>query len=58
MKEKPDRREKRRGYTLLLSIVLVFCVFGAIVYAISQKISREQCEAQVREAGLWVLCLI
>ncbi len=41
MKEKPDRREKRRGYTLLLSIVLVFCVFGAIVYAISQKISRE-----------------
>jgi hypothetical protein len=24
----------------------------------SQKISREQCEAQVREAGLWVLCLI
>ncbi|NCE65498.1 response regulator [Pseudoflavonifractor sp. 524-17] len=48
MKKKPDKREKRRGGTLLLSIVLVFCVLGTVVYAVSQKISREMSSAAIQ----------
>ncbi len=48
MKEKPDRREKRRRPSLLLSILLVFCIFGTIVYAISRKLSREMSTAAIQ----------
>ena len=48
MKEKPDRREKRRRPSLLLSILLVFCIFGTIVYAISRRLSREMSTAAIQ----------
>ena len=41
MKTQLSKRKKRRGVSLLLSIVLVFCVLGTVVYTVSRKISEE-----------------
>lgn len=48
MKEKSDKRERRRGVSLLLSILLVFCVFGTVVYAVARKTSREMSAAAIQ----------
>ena len=48
MKEKQDKREKQKGLSLLLSIVLVFCILGTIVYTISRKISQEMSTAAIQ----------
>ena len=39
---------KRRGIVLLPSIILIFCVFGAIVFSVSQKISKEMSQAAIQ----------
>ena len=48
MKEKADKKDRRRGPSLLLSIILVFCVFGMVVYAVSGKISREMSSSAIQ----------
>ena len=48
MKEKPAKREQRRSLSLLLSILLVFCVFGAIVYAVARRTSQEMSAAAIQ----------
>ncbi|MCI9027296.1 MAG: response regulator [Lawsonibacter sp.] len=48
MKEKQNKQEKRKGLHLLLSIVLVFCIFGTVVYSVSRKISREMSEGAIQ----------
>ncbi len=48
MKEKPNMREKRKGLPLLLSIVLVFCILGTFVYAVSRKISQEMSSSAIQ----------
>ena len=48
MKEKAGEKEKRGGKFLLISIVLVFCVLGTIVYAVSRRISREMSTAAIQ----------
>ena len=48
MKETPNKRERWRGTPLLLSIVLVFCILGTVVYMISRKTSREMSEAAIQ----------
>ena len=48
MKEKPEKREKWGGLPLLFSIVLVFCIFGAFVFSVSRKISREMSESAIQ----------
>ncbi len=48
MKETPGKQIKRNGFSLLLSIILIFCVFGAIVFSVSRKISREMSEAAIQ----------
>ena len=48
MKKISDAPEKRRSYTLLLSIILIFSVFGAIVFAVSQKVSREMSASAIQ----------
>ena len=48
MKEKPDKREQRRGGPLLLSILLVFCVFGTVVYTVARRTSREMSAAAIQ----------
>lgn len=41
MKKTPSKRKGRRGFSLLLSIILVFCMFGTIVFRVSRKISEK-----------------
>ncbi len=48
MKETADKRERRRGVSLLLSIVLIFCIFGTIVYMVAQKTSQEMASAAIQ----------
>ena len=46
--EKPNRRDRRGGSFLFLSIVLVFCILGTVVYAVSRKISREMSASAIQ----------
>ncbi len=48
MKEKEKKRRKWRGLSLLLPIVLVFCILGAIVYAVSHEISKKMSESAIQ----------
>ena len=48
MKEKADKKARRRGTALLLSIILIFGVFGTVVYAVSRKISREMSASAIQ----------
>ncbi len=42
---------KRRELPLLLSIVLVFCILGTIVYTVSRKISREMSSSAIQNVN-------
>ncbi len=48
MKKMPSQRKQRRGLFLLLSIMLVFCMFGTIVYAVARRTSREMSAAAIQ----------
>ncbi len=48
MKEKPDKRERRRDIPLLLSILLVFCVFGTVVYTVARRTAQEMSSAAIQ----------
>ncbi|MCI8478575.1 MAG: response regulator [Oscillospiraceae bacterium] len=39
---------RNRGFPLLLSIVLVFCILGMIVFSVSRKISQEMSESAIQ----------
>ena len=43
-----NKREKRSGISLLLSIIAVFCVFGVIVFSVSRKISKEMSASAIQ----------
>ena len=46
MKETPDRLKK--GNSLLFSIILIFCIFGVVVFAVSHKISKQMSESAIQ----------
>ncbi len=48
MKEKKSIRKIDKGFSLLLSIILVFCILGAVVFAVSRKISVEMSDAAIQ----------
>ena len=48
MKETSTKQENRRGFSLLLSIILIFSVFGAVVFSVSQKISKEMSASAIQ----------
>ena len=48
MKETSHRWKKWNGFSLLISILLIFGIFGTIVFAVSQKISREMSAAAIQ----------
>ena len=48
MKEMPNKKVKWGGFFLLPSIILIFFFFGAIVFSVSQKISREMSESAIQ----------
>ena len=48
MREKQSTRKIDKGGSLLLSIILVFCVLGAVVFSVSRKISVEMSDAAIQ----------
>ncbi len=48
MKEKKAKHGTNKGFPLLLSILLVFCILGAIVFSVSRKISKEMSNAAIQ----------
>ncbi|MEY8390280.1 response regulator [Lachnospiraceae bacterium 45-W7] len=48
MKEGQNRSRKDRGISLLVSIILVFCILGAVVFAVSRKIAVEMSESAIQ----------
>ena len=48
MKEMPDKRKKRRDFSLLVSIIVIFGIFGTIVFAVSRKTIQEMSESAIQ----------
>ena len=48
MKERRGTRKIDKGVSLLLSIILVFCIFGTVVFSVSRKISEEMSESAIQ----------
>lgn len=48
MNETSTKQENRRSFSLLLSIILIFSVFGAVVFSVSQKISKEMSASAIQ----------
>ena len=47
MKKNPGRDPKNKGISLLLSIILVFCIIGAVVFSVARKISNEMSSSAI-----------
>ena len=45
---KLDKRRTDKGIPLLLSIILVFCILGTVVFSVSHKITKEMSESAVQ----------
>ena len=48
MREKHSTRKTDKGFSLLLSIVLVFCVLGVVVFSVSRKITAEMSDSAIQ----------
>ena len=48
MKKKSSKNRTDKGFSLLLSIILVFCILGVIVFSVSRKLSKEMSAAAIK----------
>ncbi len=48
MKKKQKTSRKESGISLLFSIILIFCILGAAVFSVSQKISKEMSASAIQ----------
>lgn len=48
MKKKQNNIRTDKSFPLLLSIILVFCILGTVVFSVSRKISSEMSEAAIQ----------
>ncbi len=48
MKETTNKQKKRREFSLLLSIIVIFCIFGTIVLVVSRRTAKEMSEAAIQ----------
>ncbi len=48
MKEKQDTKKIDKGFSLLISIILVFCILGTVVFSVSRKISVKMSESAIQ----------
>lgn len=47
MKHKPKENRNSKSYSLLFSIILVFCILGTVVFSIAKKISNEMSSSAI-----------
>lgn len=45
---KSEKKKQGKDISLFLSIILVFCILGAVVFSVSQKISREMSASAIQ----------
>ena len=45
---KLDKRRTDKGIPLLLSIILVFCILGTVVFSVSHKITKEMSASAIQ----------
>lgn len=48
MKKKKYKSVTDKGFSLLLSILLVFCILGVVVFSVSRKLSKEMSAAAIQ----------
>lgn len=48
MKKRQDKSKTDRGVSLLLSIIVVFCILGAVVFSVARKISAEMSASAIQ----------
>ena len=48
MKEKKNKNRTDKKITLLLSIILVFCILGGVVFSVSRKVSEEMSASAIQ----------
>ena len=48
MKKNPSGTKKNKGTSLLISIILVFCILGTVVVSVAHKISREMSDSAIQ----------
>lgn len=48
MKNKRNKSRTEKRIPLVISIILVFCILGSVVYSVSGKISREMSESAIQ----------
>ena len=48
MKKEQIGKKTDKGISLLLSIILVFCILGVVVFSVSRKISKEMSASAVQ----------
>ena len=51
MKKKQNRSRKDRGFSMLVSIILVFCILGAVVFTVARKIAVEMSESAIQNVS-------
>ncbi len=47
MRHKPKEDRNSKSYSLLFSIILVFCILGAVVFSVAKKISNEMSSSAI-----------
>nr|WP_305136566.1 response regulator [uncultured Schaedlerella sp.] len=48
MEKKQNQRKNDKSFSLLLSIILVFSIFGAVIFSVAQKISAEMSSSAIQ----------
>ena len=48
MKKRQNKSKKDKGFSLLLSIIVVFCILGGVVFSVARKISAEMSASAIQ----------
>ncbi len=48
MKKSRNRNKKDSGFSLLVSIILIFCILGSVVFSVARKISTEMSASAIQ----------
>lgn len=48
MKKRQNKSKKDKGFSLLLSIIVVFCILGGVVFSVARKISVEMSASAIQ----------